>query len=369
MSATAPPKSPTSIFEVVLKVVAVLLLILGCLTVLRPFLTALLWAIVLCFTTWPVYARLLRLLGERQRTLAAALMTVAILLVLVAPFAIMGASLADDVQRAADSIREKLAEGPPAPPPFLQKIPLVGGYLGDFWRDVAGSNSQRLAALRRFVDPMREFLLVVALALGRGIVELLFSLLIAFFLYRDGVTASENLRRAIDRLGGEEGHALLETAGSTVRGVVYGILGTALVQSVIAGIGFAIAGIPQAALLAFLTFFLSVLPVGPPLVWIPAAIWLLSKGSTGWAIFMVCWGVIVSSVDNVVKPLIIRHGGAPLPFIVILMGVLGGAMAFGFIGVFLGPTLLAIGFQLLARWTIVVKRPAEIPSTPSPPSV
>jgi predicted PurR-regulated permease PerM len=93
-----------------------------------------------------------------------------------------------------------------------------------------------------------------------------------------------------------------------------------------------------------------VLPVGPPLVWVPAALWLFAHGHSGWGVFMICWGVLVSSVDNVVKPLIIRHGGAPLPFIVILMGVLGGAMAFGFIGVFLGPTLLAIGFQLLARW-------------------
>jgi len=171
------------------------------------------------------------------------------------------------------------------------------------------------------------------------------------------------LQRAIERLGGAEGNALLDTAGKTVRGVVYGILGTALVQSVVAGIGFALAGLPQAALLAFLTFFLSVLPVGPPLVWIPAALWLFSQGSTGWGIFMICWGVLVSSVDNVVKPLIIRHGGAPLPFIIILMGVLGGAMAFGFIGVFLGPTLLAIGFQLLAAWTAT----RAITAPPPPP--
>jgi predicted PurR-regulated permease PerM len=144
-----------------------------------------------------------------------------------------------------------------------------------------------------------------------------------------------------------------------VRGVVYGILGTALVQSVIAGIGFAVAGIPQPGLLAFLTFFLSPLPVGPPLIWIPAALWLFARGSVGWGIFMICWGVLVSSVDNVVKPLIISRGGAPLPFIAILLGILGGAFAFGFIGVFLGPTLLAIGFELLKWWT--ANRAGETP--------
>ena len=366
----APGTPPPSRIEQVLKLAAVVLLIAGCLFVLWPFLSALLWAMVLCFTTWPLYSRLLRVVGGR-RTLAAALMTIAILLVLVAPFAIMGVSLADDVQRFTENMREKLAPSTqPTTLPIFQKIPLVGSYLSDFWNDIIGTNAQRLAALRRFVEPMKDILLLAALSVGRGIVELLVSLFIAFFLYRDGVTAADSLKRAIDRLGGAEGNALLDTAGKTVRGVVYGILGTALVQSVVAGIGFAIAQVPQAALLAFITFFLSVLPVGPPLVWIPASLWLFSQGRTGWGIFMICWGFLVSSVDNVVKPLIIRHGGAPLPFIIILMGVLGGAMAFGFIGVFLGPTLLAIGFQLLAAWTAtraVAPAPASSPPPPRDP--
>ena len=362
-STSSVPEVPPSRIEQVLKLAVVILLIAGCLFVIWPFLSSLLWAMVLCFTTWPLYARLLHMVGERRRTLAAAIMTIAFLLVLVAPFAIMGMSLADEVQRFTENVRQALAAGPPAPPGWFMKIPLVGGWLTEFWRDIATNNAQRMADLKKFIDPLRDVLLIVALSLGRGIIELLVSLLIAFFLYRDGVTAAESLKRAIERLGGEDGKALLDTAGNTVRSVVYGILGTALTQSVVAGIGFFIAGIPQAALLAFLTFFLSVLPIGPPLVWIPAAVWLLYKGWHGWAIFMVCWGVLVSSVDNVVKPLIIRFGGAELPFIVILMGVLGGAMAFGFIGVFLGPTLLAIGFQLLARWTpaVVAKPSAAAP--------
>jgi predicted PurR-regulated permease PerM len=134
--------------------------------------------------------------------------------------------------------------------------------------------------------------------------------------------------------------------------VVYGILGTALVQGVVAGIGFLIAGVPGALLLALLTFFLSLVPVGPPLVWGPAAIWLFNQGHTGWGIFMIIWGVaVISSVDNFVKPWLISQG-SNLPFILILFGVLGGALAFGFIGVFLGPTLLAVGFKLIQEWAI-----------------
>jgi predicted PurR-regulated permease PerM len=355
---TAPPPPPDRRVEQTLKVSAILVLLIGSVIVIWPFLTALLWAIVLCFTTWPVYARVLRMVGGR-RTLAALLMTLGILLVLVAPFAIMGASLGDDIQRAAESVRASLAAGPPPPPPWLARTPLVGSTLDQWWRELADHNAQRITQLRQLVEPLRAELLLVAISLGRGLVELLLSLLIAFFLYRDGVTVAEQFTRAVERLGGEEGTSLLLIAGNTVRGVVYGILGTALVQSIIAGIGFAIARVPQAALLAFFTFFLSVVPIGPPLIWIPVAAWLfVSKGSVGWGVFMICWGILISTSDNVVKPLIISKGGAPLPFVLILMGVLGGALAFGFIGVFLGPTLLAIAFQLLLWWTSEHRRRA-----------
>jgi predicted PurR-regulated permease PerM len=139
-------------------------------------------------------------------------------------------------------------------------------------------------------------------------------------------------------------------AGKTVRGVVYGILGTALAQAVVAGIGFVIAGVPGAALLALLTFFFSVVPlVGTALAWVPAALWLFHQGSTGWGIFMLVWGVGVANIDNVVKPWLISQG-SDMPFILIFFGVLGGALSFGFIGVFLGPTLLAVGFRLVEEW-------------------
>jgi predicted PurR-regulated permease PerM len=176
------------------------------------------------------------------------------------------------------------------------------------------------------------------------------SIFIAFFLFRDGVSVAKRLNNVVERIGGERGEHLLIIAGKTVRGVVYGILGTALVQAVMAGIGFVIAGVPGAALLALLTFFSSVVPVvGTALTWLPAALWLFHQGSTGWGIFMLIWGLLVANVDNVVKPWLISQG-SDLPFILILFGVLGGALAFGFIGVFLGPTLLAVGFRLVEEW-------------------
>jgi predicted PurR-regulated permease PerM len=160
---------------------------------------------------------------------------------------------------------------------------------------------------------------------------------------------ADNVTAGIERIGGERGKHLLRVAGSTVRGVVYGILGTALVQALMAGLGFFIAGVPAGALLALLTFFLSVVPVGPPLVWLPASLYLFQQGRTGWGVFMLIWGVGISTVDNFVKPWLISQG-SEMPFILILFGVLGGALMFGFIGVFLGPTLLAVGHRLVKEW-------------------
>jgi len=346
---TRGPLMPDRRVEQVLRTVAVGLLLLGCLVVIFPFLTAVLWAVVLCFTTWPLYARLLALLRGR-RTLAAALMTLAILLVLVMPFAVIAASLADDIPRATDRVRDFLSTGPPQPPTWLAEIPLVGGRLTQSWRTLAGDGADRLAPLRQFVEPLKSFLFAVATMLGSGLLQMILSLFLLFFLYRDGVAAAQRTTGVIDRLGGEQGRGLLDVAGKTTRSVVYGILGTALAQAVVAGIGFFIADVPQAALLALLTFFLSVVPIGPVLIWVPVMLSFFIHGQIGWGIFMLAWGALISSVDNVVKPVIISRGGG-LPFIVIMLGILGGAAAFGFIGVFLGPTILAVGFQMLRTWT------------------
>ena len=198
---------------------------------------------------------------------------------------------------------------------------------------------------------MSSWLLRAGLALGAGVIELALSIFIAFFLFRDGVAVGQRLSAAVERIGGERGGHLLTVAGKTIRGVVYGILGTALAQAVMAGIGFLIAGVPGVALLALLTFFFSVVPIlGTALAWLPAAIWLFHQGSTGWGIFMLIWGLGVANIDNVVKPWLISQG-SDMPFILIFFGVLGGAIAFGFIGVFLGPTLLAVGFRLVEEWS------------------
>jgi predicted PurR-regulated permease PerM len=326
-----------------------LLLLGGCVLVMRPFVSAVLWAIVLSVSSWPLYRRLRKFTGNRG-TLASLLMLLGMILILLVPFIIVGVTLADNVSAVSAATRKWVEGGPPSPPKWLAKLPVVGAKAVESWQSLASDTAKLWAQAQRFIEPVSAWLLKAGLALGGGLLQLALSILIAFFLFRDGVSLAERLTTAVDRIGGERGKHLLTVANKTVRGVVYGILGTALVQAVLAGIGFVIAGVPGPALLALLTFFFSVVPIlGTGLVWIPAALWLFHEGSTGWGIFMLIWGVGVANVDNVVKPYLISQG-SEMPFILVFFGVIGGALTFGFIGVFLGPTLLAVGYRLVVEW-------------------
>jgi len=339
------------------------LLIAGCLLVLRPFVSMLLWGLVLCVSSWPLYCRLLRLVNQR-RSLAAALMTLGLLLILLLPFVIVGLTLADNVNALTAAVQKWMAAGPPAPPEWLGKIPLVGAKAVESWQSLAGDSSKLMAKAQEEVPVVGGWLLKGGLLLGQGLLGLALSIFIAFFLFRDGDAIAGWLNRAVGRIAGDKGLRLLTVAAKTIRGVVYGILGTALAQAVLAGIGYFIAGVPGAALLALLTFFASVIPVvGVGLVWIPAAIWLFHQGATGYGIFMIIWGLFVGNVDNFIKPWLISQG-SNMPFILIFFGVIGGALAFGFIGVFLGPTLLAVGYRLIEEWNPAGQAAATASSEP-----
>jgi len=281
--------------------------------------------------------------------LAALLTTVAMILVVLLPFVIIGAAVSDDVRDLTSALQQWTDTGLPPPPSWLGRVPLVGERAVAYWQSLTTDTTTLLHEARRFIVPASSLLVKVGKLLVSGLLELALSILIAFFLFRDGESVAEQLGTMTERIAGERGRRLLTLSGNTVRGVVYGILGTALVQAVMAGIGYMIAGVPGAGMLALLTFFLSVVPIGPPLIWVPAALWLFHEGSTGWGVFMLAWGLGVSSIDNLVKPWFISHG-SDMPFLLIFFGVLGGALTFGFIGVFLGPTVLAVGYRLVTEW-------------------
>jgi len=188
-------------------------------------------------------------------------------------------------------------------------------------------------------------------AVGQGLLQILIALFVAFFFYRDGDRVKQLLAEGMVRLAGpEHGALLVSTAQSAVKGVVYGLIGTAVAQAAVALLGFLIAGVPGAMLLAALTFVLSLVPMGPVLIWGGAAVWLYMQGQVGWAIFMVVYGAaVISSVDNFVKPILMSRAGN-LSMLLVVLGVFGGAIAFGFIGLFVGPALLAVAWNLVKVW-------------------
>lgn len=330
---------------------------IGCTVVLRPFVTAVLWAAILCYATWPLYRRLETFLRGRKN-LAAALMTVMIALVLVLPFATVGMTFADNVSRLAQNLHGLSSQGIPPPPKWVQQVP----FLSDYWQSLNDNRELAAQTLKKWYDHLSPYLLSWGISLGRGILQLTLSMLIAFFFFRDGVALVAKVDEGIKRIAGHYSQHLLHTVGMMVKSVVYGLLGTALAQGILAGIGFYIAGIPAAFLWALLTFMLSLVPGGPPLVWVPATIWLFAHGETGWGIFMGLWGFIaISGIDNLVRPLLISRG-TPMPFVLTLLGVMGGLIAFGFIGIFLGPTLLAAGYSLIQEF--LRQKPAPASTAP-----
>jgi len=325
-------------------------LMMGCFAILRPFLSAILWAVILSFSTWPVYCWIEQAVRGRKG-LAAGLMVGLVAVVLIGPLVFLGASLAEDVTALIEMVRHLLSQGPPHPPAWVAKLPVVGSPLHDRWQAMAGSGAQLTTELMKYLMPLRDWALSSAANLGGGVLSLSLSVFIAFFFYRDGAALSGRLEALFDRVGGKQAPGLLRIAGNTIKSVVYGIIGAALAQGFLAGMGFLIAGVPGALLLGVLTCILSLIPIGPPLIWAPAAIWLFQTGETGWAVFLALWGgLAVSGVDNVIKPYFISQGSR-LPFILVFLGVLGGVMAFGILGIFLGPTLLAIAYALFQEWS------------------
>jgi predicted PurR-regulated permease PerM len=291
-------------------------------------------------------------------------MTVLLLLTLVTPFAVMGVSLVDNAVELLRLLRETLNRPLPPPPGWLETVPLAGGYLKGKWMVLMqGDEGAALLQLKQYLLqlPLKDWAIQAGAVLGHGVVLITFSVFICFFFYRDGPAITARAQAVMERLAGHRAKQLIEVTAGTVSRVVNGILGTALAQSVLALLGFWIAGLPGAMLLGLLTFFLSIIPMGPPLVWLPASLWLFSQGEIVWAIFLAIYGlVVISSIDNVVKPYLISRGGS-LPLLLVFMGVLGGLLAFGFIGVFLGPVILAVGYALLSEWM----RPAAPPETPA----
>jgi predicted PurR-regulated permease PerM len=338
-------------FEQYARIAAVALLVFGCILVLRPFIGAILFAGVLVLSTWPAFAWL-RDRWQGRSSLAALVLVLIMVITLATPVALAAQSLIVHSATMVEALRGFLDQRSTLElPTFIRELPLVGGSLHEYWQLLLQSREELVALGKRLAEPAKTMLVALGGAIGEGLLQILIALFVAFFFYRDGERVRRMVLEGMRRLAGaNRGTVLISTAQGAVRGVVYGLLGTALAQALVALLGFLIAGVPGALLLSALTFILSLVPMGPVLVWGGAAAWLYSTDQIGWAIFMVVYGAaVISTVDNFIKPILMSRAGN-LSLLLVVLGVFGGAIAFGFIGLFVGPALLAIAWSLTKAW-------------------
>ncbi len=334
----------------VLAVLFVCSLILASFWILLPFFGALIWATTIVVSTWPVLESLQKRLWGR-RSLAVATLTLVLLGIVFVPFlAAVGTIVgsADDVVAKGKVLLTM--EVPPVAPEWLGKIPLVGSHAVRSWDRFAGQGVKELAAVvAPFAGKAAQWFASQVGSIGLSLVHFLLTVVVAAVLWANGEEAASRVRRFARRLGGENGEGAVRLAGQAIRGIALGVVVTAIAQSLLAGLGLLIAGIPFAAALTALVFILCIAQVGPFLVLAPAVGYLFWSGQTGWGGFLLVWTLVVGTMDNFLRPYLIKKG-ADLPLILVFAGVLGGLMTFGLIGIFVGPVVLAVAHTLLEAW-------------------
>jgi predicted PurR-regulated permease PerM len=346
------------LMEQLIGVLALLILACGTLIVIAPFITTLLWGGILAYCTWHPFQRLTNVFGG-HRTWATFLVVLLILFVLLGPVFYGGIAFSAHAPDYMVLLQKKFAMGAPPLPAWLTHMPFLGPRIEETWNEIASRNPEIMVKLRELAGPMFRVVLGMAISVIQGLGLLVLSVLFAAVFYVNGESAASNLHAIMRHIAGDRSEYFLNLIGATIKGVVYGILGTSLVQALLCTVSYLICGLPSATLLGLITFFLAIIPGGPLLIIIPAAAWLTQNGQTGLAIFLVIWAIVVAiGVDNVLKPLLIGKS-SHVPFILVMLGVLGGAAAFGLLGVFVGPTLLAVAHAVLREWTKDVVEASE----------
>jgi len=332
--------------EVSIHVGLLILLAAACLMILRPFVPLVVWGIIVAIAVYPAYQKLQRVLGGRGR-LAAVLCTVLLLAVLIVPVVLLTTTLVEGIQTLSTRLKDEGLIIPP-PPPSIETWPIIGAPLKDVWT-LASTNLT--AALRTFAPQLKAVvpgLLSASAGVGLTVLQFVLSIIVSGVLLATAQGGAKVARSLANRLFGDKGPEFEELAGATIRSVTTGILGVAVIQSFFAGLGFVVARLPGAGLWAIAFLFAAVLQVGP-LVLIPAAIYMFVIASTGKAVVFLIWCIIVGLMDNVLKPLLLGRGGV-VPMAVIFLGVIGGFMAMGIIGMFVGAVILSMGYKLFLAW-------------------
>jgi predicted PurR-regulated permease PerM len=354
----SPPPPSRDLARITLAVLVIGLLIVACLWILQPFLGATIWATMIVVATWPMMRGMEARLGGR-RWAAVTVMTFAMLLVLVVPLVLAVATIVDHADELVAWAKAVAAAGIPSPPGWVDQVPFVGERISREWQQLAATPSEEIVkrATPYARDAVQWF---AARAGGFGLMLLQFLLIVVItaILYSMGETAARGVRRFARRLADDRGENSVVLAGQAIRAVALGVVVTAVAQSTLAGIGLAVAGIPYAAVLTAIIFILCIAQLGPILVLAPAVGWLYWTGDPVWGTVLLVWTGVVGTMDNFLRPILIKRG-ADLPLLLIFVGVIGGLISMGIIGLFVGPTVLAVTYRLLESWIADIDRPQD----------
>ena len=313
----------------------------------QPFVPILAWSIVLAVAFHPVFDFLSKLLGGRPR-LAAAILTVVNLAIVIGPATWLGLSALDGMKALAGDLSSgNLAV--PSPPEGVKQWPLIGPQLFEFWNHASNNIRETLREAAPYLKPFASVILALAGNAGVGTLKFLLSVAIAGFLFPYGSQLVAAGRGFLYRIVPEQSEHFLELAGATIRAVSQGVIGVAIIQSLLAGIGFKLAGIPSAGLLAFAVLLLSIVQIGGAIVMFPVIIWIWFDKDFTTALLLTIFLVMVGLLDNVLKPLVMGRG-LTTPTLVIFVGVIGGTLAHGIVGLFIGPIILSLAWELTVAW-------------------
>ena len=317
--------------------------------ILKPFILAFVWAVTIVVATWPLMMRLQAWLGGK-RGFAVAVMTLGLLLLLIVPFTLAIVTLLDNAGMIRGWVESLRTNGLPPPPGWVSGLPLAGPKLSASWRELASGGPEGLSAqLVPYAGKIVTWFVDQAGSVGMMIVQFLLTVIISAILYSGGESAAVAVRSFVRRIAGQQGDDVTVLAARAIRGVALGVGVTALIQSALGGIGLAVAGVPAAMVLTAVMFILCIAQLGPALIVFPAVAWLFWSDQTLWGSVLLVWSLVVVSLDNFLRPILIKKG-ADLPLLLIFAGVIGGLVAFGIIGLFIGPVVLAVTHSLLGAW-------------------
>lgn len=334
-------------------------LIAACFWILRPFLPALLWSAMIVVATWSLMLKVqAKLWGKRW--LAVTVMMAGLVLAFVIPFTLAITTLVENADEIAGWVRSFSSAQLPELPRWVTRLPLAGPKIAASYSELATYGPEELTAkLEPYARAGAAWFVSEVGSFGMMGLTFLLTLVVSAILYAYGETAVLGVRAFFRRVAGMRGEEVVELSGQAIRGVAFGVVVTALVQSLMGGIGLAIAGIPLVVMLTALMFVLAVAQIGAAPILFAAAAWLWWGDETGWAIGLAVWAIIVGSMDNILRPMLIRRGGH-LPLLLVFSGVIGGLVAFGLVGIFVGPLVLAVAYRLLEAWVNEASTPPVV---------